>query len=150
IKDKTTYGEFYWAMQVEAQKFFDESIEETLSPYIRGVFAGIPEISELPAGMQNFIRDMGDPPSAGFGDLVKLTGAEFGAEVIKEAVEPSMSMLKRAINRRSLERWLNPEQAVTLSSRRKIEDDYFYLLTASAGYEKITADALYTAQQPYP
>ncbi|GAH19953.1 unnamed protein product, partial [marine sediment metagenome] len=150
LKDKQTYGEYYWAMQVEAQKFFDEDIEKTLSPYIRGVFADIPEISELPAGMQNFIRSMGDPPLAGFGDLVKLTGAEFGAEVIKEAVEPSMNMLKRAINRRSLETWLTPLQAVTLSSRRKIEDDYFYLLTASAGYEKIVADALFTSEQPYP
>ncbi|GAH58395.1 unnamed protein product, partial [marine sediment metagenome] len=56
VKSPTTYGDYYWAMQVEAQKFFDESIEQTLSPYFRGIFADIPELSELPAGMQNFIR----------------------------------------------------------------------------------------------
>ncbi|MBA7680010.1 hypothetical protein ES703_88317 [subsurface metagenome] len=150
IKEKATYGEYYWAMQVEAQTKFDEDIEDALSPYFRGIFADIPDLEELPAGMQTFIRAFADPPSAGFGDLVKLTGAEFGAEIIKDAVAPAMSMLKRAINRRSLEKWLTPLQAVTLSARRKIDDDYFYLLTASEGYEKIVADALFTAEQPYP
>ncbi|GAH51938.1 unnamed protein product, partial [marine sediment metagenome] len=150
IKDKQTYGEYYWAMQVEAQKFFDEDIEKTLAPYFRGIFADIPELSELPAGMQSFIRAFADPPSAGFGDLVKLTGAEFGAEVIKDAMRPGMAKLTRLINRGALETWLNPLQAVTLSARRKIEDEYFYLLTASAGYDKIIADALFTSEQPYP
>ncbi|GAH54124.1 unnamed protein product, partial [marine sediment metagenome] len=114
------------------------------------LLADIPEISELPAGIQNLVRVLAQPPSAGFGDLVKLTGAETVAEVIKDAIEPSMNMLKRAINRRSLETWLNPLQAVTLSSRKKIPDEYFYLLTASAGYDKIVADSLFTAEQPYP
>ncbi|GAI30163.1 unnamed protein product, partial [marine sediment metagenome] len=130
IADKTTYGEYYWAMQVEAQAKFDEDIENAISPYFRGILANIPDLAELPSGMQTFIHSLAEPPSAGFGDLVKLTGAEFGAEIIKDAVEPSMTMLKRAINRRSLETWLTPLQAVTLSSRRKIPDDYFYSLTA--------------------
>lgn len=150
IKSPTTYGDYYWAMQVEAQAQFDEDIEAAFAPFFSGLFADIPEIVELPTGIQNFIHSLSAPPSAGFGDLVKLTGAETLAEVIKDAIEPSLTMLKRAINRRSLETWLNPQEAVTLSSRRKIDDEYFYLLTASAGYEKITADALYTSQQPYP
>lgn len=150
IKDKTTYGEYFWAMQVEAQNAFDEDIEAAFAPYFRGLFADIPEISELPTGLQTFMYSLAEPPSAGFGDLVKLTGAETAAEVIKDAIEPSMTMLKRAINRKALETWLTAAEAVTLSSRNKIPDDYFYLLTASAGYEKITADAFFTSQQPYP
>ncbi len=150
VKDKSTYGEYYWAMQVEAQKFFDEDIEKTISPYLKGIFNDIPELAELPVGTRSFLNALAEPPSPGFGDLIKLTGAEFGAEIIKDAIEPSMNMIKRAINRKALETWLNPQEAVTLSSRKKIPDDYFYLLTASAGYEKITADALFTSQQPYP
>jgi len=150
IKDKATYGEYYWAMQVEAQAQFDEDIESAFAPYFGGLLADIPEISELPVGLQSFMRTLAEPPSAGFGDLVKLTGAETLAEVLKDALQPSMSMLKRAINRKALETWLTAKEAVTLSSRKKIPDDYFYLLTASAGYEKITADAYFTSQQPYP
>lgn len=150
IEDKQTYGEYYWAMNVEAQRMFDEDIETAVAPYISNLLSDIPEIGELPAGLQGLVRVLAKPPSAGFGDLVKLTGAETAAEVIKDAITPAMSMLKRAINRRALETWLTPQQAVILSSRKKIPDEYFYLLTASAGYDKIVADSLYTSEQPYP
>lgn len=150
IKDKATYGEYYWAMQVEAQKEFDEAIENALSPLFSGLLSDIPEISELPAGTQFFMRTLADPHSAGLGSLISLTGAEFAAEMLKEGLSPFMSMLKRLSNRRSRETWLTAPQAVTLSQRKKIDDTYFYLLTSSEGYEDITADSLYTALLPYP
>lgn len=150
IKNPATYSDWYWKNSVEAQAQFDEDIEAAFAPLFSGLFADIPEVNELPAGLRQFMRTLANPPSAGFGDLVKLTGAETAAEVIKDAIQPAMTMLKRKINRASLETWLTAQEAVTLSSRKKIPDDYFYLLTASAGYEKITADALYTSQQPYP
>jgi len=33
IENKQTYGEYYWAMQVEAAKFFDEETEKTFAPF---------------------------------------------------------------------------------------------------------------------
>ncbi|GAI56338.1 unnamed protein product, partial [marine sediment metagenome] len=33
IKDKSTYGEYYWAMQVEAQAEFDEQLETAYAGY---------------------------------------------------------------------------------------------------------------------
>jgi len=150
IKDKATYGEYYWAMQVEAQTKFDKDVEDAFKPYFSGLLAEIPEISELPVGVQTFMGMLTESPSVGLGGLVKLVGAEFLAEMLKDALAPSVAMLKRAINRGALETWLNPQEAVTLASRKKITDEYFYLLTASAGYDKIVADSLYTSQQPYP
>ncbi len=150
IKDKQTYGEYYWAMQVEAEAAFDEQMELALSPYIRGVFADIPEIAELPVGIRSFIGALADPPSAGFGDLIKLTGGEFAAEIVKDAISPAMSMMKRAINRRTKETWLTSEQANTLFSRGKIEEPYWSLITESEGYESEIAHGLYDSQMPYP
>lgn len=150
LKSPATYAEWYWKHGLDAQTAFDESIEDAMSPLLSGVLRDIPEISELPAGTQNLIRSLAEPRSAGLGDLLKLTGGEFAAEMLKDALAPAMSMLKRAINRRARETWLNAPQAVTLSQRRKIEDNYFYLLTASEGYEDIAADSLYTSLLPYP
>jgi len=129
IKDKQTYGEYYWAMQVEAQKEFDQKIEDALSPYFSGLFADIPEISDLPTGTQNFMRALTEPHSPGLGGFLVSAAGEFSAEIIKEAIAPAMTMLKRLSNRRSRETWLNAQQAVTLSQRKKITDEYFYLLT---------------------
>ncbi|GAI66739.1 unnamed protein product, partial [marine sediment metagenome] len=108
------------------------------------------EISELPSGMQTFVRALGSPPSAGFGDLIKLTGGEFAAEVVKDAISPAMSMMKRAINRRSKETWLTSQQANILFQRGKITEPYWNLITESEGYENIIARGLYDSQIPYP
>lgn len=150
VKSPTTYGDYYWAMQVEAQQEFDESIEDALSPYFRGVIGEIPDIEELPTATQNLIRSLAEPHSAGLGSLLQLTGAEFIAEILKDALAPSMAMLKRATNRRTKETWLTSQEAITLNRRRKIDDTFFYLLTASEGYEDIIADHKYTAYDPYP
>jgi len=150
IEDKTTYGEYFWAMQVEAQGAFDEEKESALSPFIRGIFNDIPDINELPTGMKTFLSALAEPPSAGFGDLIKLTGGEFAAELLKDAVEPAMRMLKRSTNRRARESWLTSQQANTLFSRGKISESYWSSVTASEGYEDIIAKGLYDSQLPYP
>lgn len=150
IKDKQTYGEYYWAMNVEAQAAFDEQIEDVMSPLFKGVLNDIPEISELPTGTLTFLQTLAEPRKAGLGAFLKLAGAEFGAEILKDAMKPGLSMLARGINRRARETWLNAEQATLLSQRNKIDDEYFYLLTASEGYEDIAADSLYTSLLPYP
>jgi len=150
IKDKQTYGEYYWAMQVEAAAAFDEEIEDALSPYFSGLFGDMPEISELPTGTQNFMRALTEPHTPGLGGFLVSAAGEFSAEIIKEAIAPAMTMLRRLSNRRSRETWLNAQQAVTLAQRKKITDEYFYLLTSSEGYEDIAADSLYTSLLPYP
>lgn len=150
IEDKQTYGEYYWAMQVEAAQAFDESIEKALSPSLAGLLGDMPEISELPVGVQGLLKTLAEPSSPGLARFLTSAAGEFSAEILKDAIGPAMAMLKRATNRRARETWLNAPQAVTLSQRKKIDDEYFYLLTASEGYEDIAADSLYTALSPYP
>lgn len=150
LKSPTTYADWYFKNRLDADKEFDESIENAMSPQFAALFGEIPEISELPSGVQSFLQPLAEPHSAGLGGFLTSAAGEFGAEVIKDAVQPAMSMLKRSINRRSRETWLTAQQAVTLSQRKKITDDYFYLLTASEGYEDIAADSLFTSMLPYP
>lgn len=150
LKSPSTYAEWYWKHGVDARKEFDESIEDALSPQFVALFGEIPEISELPAGVRSFLQPLTEPHSAGLAGFLTSAAGEFGAEVIKDAIAPAMSMLKRSINRRSRETWLTSLQAVTLAHRKKIDDPFFYSLTAAEGYEDIIADHLYTAQLPYP
>jgi len=145
-----TYAEWYWKHNVDAQKAFDESIEKAISPLFSGLLGDIPEISELPTGTQNIMQALVEPASPGLGMFIASAAGEFTAEVLKDALAPAMSMLRRATNRRARETWLTAPQAVTLSQRKKITDEYFYLLTSSEGYEDIAADSLYSSLLPYP
>lgn len=150
IKSPTTYGDHYWAMQVEAEKLFDETIEDALSPYFAGLLSDIPEITELPPGVQTMLRGMAEPHSAGLGGMVTLTAAEFSAEVLKDAMKPGMTAFGRFINRTAKETWLTSAQANLLYQRKKITPELWEDILASEGYESTLQSFLYKSQMPYP
>ena len=150
LKSPITYAEWYWKRYVDAEQAFDESKEVAISPHFAALLGDMPELSELPSGVQSFIRTLAQPTSAGLGGYLVSAGGEFAAETLRDAIAPAITMLKRSVNRRARETWLTAQQAVTLRQRKKIQDDYFYLLTASEGYEDIAADSLYTSMMSYP
>ena len=150
IKNKQTYGEYYWAMNVEAQAQFDEDIEDAFAPYFRGILQDFPEIEDLPSGLRSFVQALGEPPSAGFGGFALGVGVEMIDETLHSLLGPMMKMMTRSINKRAKETWLTGEQANTLFRRGKIPEDYWKLITASEGFEDIIAKQFYEAQGAYP
>ena len=150
LKNPTSYGEFYHAAQLEALKLMDEQTEFALAPYFAGLLGSIPELSEAPAGIKTFLYALAEPPSAGMGGFAALTAGEFAAEGIRDLIKPGMSALARKINRGALETWLDPNQAVSLFQRQKIDDEYFDLLMTSAGYDPSIARQYSTSMLPYP
>jgi len=150
LESPQTYGEWYWGHGLQAQKDMDEQTEFALAPYFKGVFADIPELSELPAGIQSILRSLAEPPSAGLGGFAALTAGEFASETIRDLIKPGMTAAARVINRGALETWLDPVQAVSLFQRRKIEDEYFDLLMSSAGYDPSIARQFSDSVIPYP
>ncbi|KKL14540.1 hypothetical protein LCGC14_2514640, partial [marine sediment metagenome] len=150
LDNPQTYGEWYWGHGLQAQKDMDEQTEFALAPYFEGLFAGIPEVNELPSGVQSLLRSLAEPPSAGLGGFAALTAGEFASETIRDLIKPGMTVAARVINRGALETWLDPGQAVTLFQRRKIEDGYFDLLMSSAGYDPSIAGQFSDSLRSYP
>jgi len=150
IKNKRTYGEYYWAMQVEAQKFFADDSEKAVAPYIASLFADIPDVSLLPKGIQNLIRGISEPAS--FAMLPFLAGVGINAidEALDIAFEGAFTVLKRKYKTRTKETWLTSEQANVLWSRQKIPEGLWDEVIASEGYEDILGSALYESQLAYP
>jgi len=150
IKDKATYGEYYWAMNVEAQAAYDEEMEQAFAPHFRGIISQSPDINVLPSGLQNFVRSLAEPPSAGFGGFALGVGVEMVDEVLHSVMNPAMKIMTRAVNRRAKETWLTIEQANTLFRQDKIQQDYWKLVTTSEGYEDVIARQVYESGMPYP
>ncbi|MBA7474036.1 hypothetical protein ES707_09383 [subsurface metagenome] len=150
IEDKSTYGEYYWAMQVEAAGFADEQIEAAFAPFFRGLFADMPDIAALPRGMQTFMRALAEPPSAGFGGFALGVGVEMVDETLHTLMNPIMKMMGRSINRRAKETWLTSAQVNTLFRRGKITEGLWTETIASEGYEDILGRFLYESEIPYP
>lgn len=150
VESPETYGDFYFASQLEASKLMDEQTEFALAPYFAGLLGSIPELSELPNGIETFLRSLAEPPSAGMGGFAALTAGEFASETIRDLIKPGMTAASRVINRGALETWLNSQQAITLHHRMKIDDEYFKLLMTSEGFDMSIAEQLSAASLPYP
>lgn len=150
LKDKATYGEHFWAMQVEAAELADENIESAFAPYFAGVLSDIPYLDELPASMQALIRSLSQPPSAGFGGFALGVGVEMIDETLHALLNPMMKMMARSINRRAKETWLTSDQANKLFREGKIEQALWKLTVESEGYEDVLGRFLYESQAPYP
>ena len=150
IEDKQTYGEYYWAMQVEAQKAFSEDSEKILSPYIAAILrdAELPE--ETPAGIKSFIAALASPPSFTFLSTMAGVGLNAVDEVLDLVFDPILTMMRRANKRRTKETWLTSSQVNTLWARKKITEGLWDESTASEGYEDALASALYEGELPYP
>ncbi len=150
IENKQTYGEYYWAMKVEADRMFDEDIEFAFAPYFRGILSDLPDLGELPSGMQSLVSLLAEPPSAGFGGFALGVGVEMIDETLHTLLNPMMKMMERKINSRAKETWLTSEQANTLFRQGKIEKEFWKLTIDSEGYEDVLGKFLYESQAEYP
>ncbi len=140
IKDKSTYGEYYWAMQVEASKAFADEGEKAFAPYIASMLQDIPRIPQMPSGIQSMIDALAEPPDFAFLPYLVGVGVNAVDEVLDIAFDPVLTMLKRAQHRATNTLW----------SRKKITEGLWDEVIASEGYEAVLGSSLYEAQLPYP
>jgi len=150
IKEKATYGDYYWAMQVEAAKLLAEDTEKELSAMASGLMGrlGIREV--LPDELLNLFTQIEAPAGAFLGEV----GGRFVSEVADGAVSKTTSPLMESIGYLSYMKWptkkLTPEATAQLYSRKKISDDFFYERLRMGGFEPIEARFQFDAMRPYP
>lgn len=150
IDSPTTYGDYYWASQLEAQRLFDETIEGAVAPFLSGILADIPNLELLPTGVLNTLQALTAPKTAGMGGFALGVGVEMIDETLHTALNPAMRKLGRLINTGALETWLTSGQANLLYHRKKIIPELWDGILASEGYETVLRNFLYRSQQPYP
>ena len=150
IESPATYGDYYWAKQVEAQQFFDEGLEQAYAPFFSRFLSTLTLPDDIPEGLRNFIGVLAEPPSAGFGGFALGVGVEMIDETLHSLMSPMMKIMSRSINRGALETWLTGTEGNTLFRRGKIQEDFWKLITTSEGYDEFNAKFLYQAQAPYP
>lgn len=150
VKNPISYGDYYWAAQLEAAKLMDEQTEFALAPYFGGLLSEIPDIAALPAGIQTFLQVLREPPSAGLGGFAALTAGEFASETLRDLMKPGISAATRKINRGALETWLTASQGTALHLRGKIDDEYYKLIMNSEGFDDSIASQFETSMLPYP
>lgn len=150
IKDKATYGEYYWAMQVEAQNAYYDDIETDLAGYFRGLFGDAIAVEELDPSIKRFLSAFIEPESVWVGDVGVRAGATIVGSITDAILRPPKRHLSYAMEAKWKSLRLTPPEAIVLKRRKKITDGLYENCMESGGYNDNNADFLYKALSPYP
>jgi len=150
IKDKATYGEYYWAMQVEAQKLIAEDTEKEMSTMAARLMGSLHLREYLPDEFASLFAELEAPAGAFLGDV----GGRFVSEVadgaVSKAASPFFEAMGYAAYNFSPTKKLTPAATATLYSRKKITEDFFFERFRMGGFEPIEAKFQFDSMRPYP
>ena len=150
IEDPTSYGDYYFASQLEASRLFEAEREKefaAMSASLLGTF-GFYEIA--PPEFQSLFSFLEAPAGALAGDV----GGRFVSEVADGIAGAVLAPGLTAAGYKAYS--LYPTKKMTASStgvlysRKKITADLFYQRFLWEGFEPLEADFVYESLKPYP
>ena len=150
IKDASTYGEYYWSMQVEAQKLFAKDVEKELSSMAAQLMGSLKMQEFLPPEFTSLFSGISAPVGAFLGDV----GGRFVSEVadgaVSQAASPFFESMGYAAYNLSPTKKMTPAATAILFSRKKIGEEFFKERFRMGGFEPIEAQFQYDSMRPYP
>lgn len=150
IKEKATYGEYYWAMQVEAEREYNEGMEKDLAGPFSGLLGDIVSVPDLDDGIKSFLSDFIEPPAATMGAVGMRFASEVADSLVSTSLEPAMRIARYALEDKFKSMRLNATEAMVLKRRKKIDEGLFNTSVHSGGYSDIHARFKSQAIEPYP
>ena len=150
IDNPQTYGEWYWKHSVDAERLFDEDLENAIAPLLRNIVMTSPAFGSLPDGMKTLLDTITSPPTAGFGAV----GGRFASEIADGGVSAMFSPALKATTRSAEKIFLNSfvgiNEGAALFFRNKIEPEHWKEVHTGAGYADAEAYWVLEAAKPYP
>ena len=146
----TTYAEWYWAQQVDANKVFADAEEKALAPLLQALASMVTDIEGFPSAITAMFNAVGTPGHFGLAAVAKETLAQGGNQSISAGLSPFLRSLGYAANKKFPSALIDIPTAVTLAHRRKIIPELFANRIAANGMTEAEARLLYDVATPYP
>ncbi|GAI59414.1 unnamed protein product, partial [marine sediment metagenome] len=150
VESPTTYGDYFWAKQVEAQTLAAKDMESEMSAMASHLMDSLEIREVIPPEIAALFQEIEKPTGAFLGEV----GGRFVSEVADGAVSKTVSPLFESIGYLSYMKWptkkLTPEATATLYQRKRIDRPFFLERLRMGGFEPIEAQFQYDAIRPYP
>ncbi len=150
IENPKTFGDYYWAAEVEAKKLRSEQKEKSFGPVISNLLgnSGLWEI--IPPEFKPFFEHLQAPTEPDWDDVQRM----FLGTVSRGVALAGGEQMAKPFEYEAAEKYLNErikaETAVTLFQRKKITESFYNHRLHSAGYADEEAVHLYNSMRPYP
>jgi len=150
IENPKTFGDYYWAAEVEAKKLRSEQHEKSFSPVVSDFLEAIGIPDNTPAALVTFLEHISNPSEPDWDDVQRM----FLGTVSRGVALAGGEQMAKPFEYEAAEKYLNSrikaETAVTLRLRKKITDDFYAHRMHSDGYADSEATHLYNSMRPYP
>lgn len=150
IENPKTFGDFYWASEVEAKRLRSEQREKSFGPVISQMLgdSGLWEI--IPEEFKAFFEHLQAPQEPDWDDVQRMFLGTMGRGVSLIAGEQMAKPFEYEAAEKFLNERIKAEQAVTLFQRKRINKSFYDHRMHSAGYADEEATHLYDAQRAFP
>ncbi len=150
IEEPISYGDFYWASQLEAATLIEQQREKELSEIAGGLIADFGMREIIPPEFLSLLSQIEAPAGAFLGDV----GGRFVSEVADGVVSSALAWGFTAAGYKGYEK--HPTKKMTASStaalfsRMKIPEEIYMERFLWEGFEPVEARWLYDSLRPYP
>ena len=150
VKSPTTYGDYYWAMQVEARKLFAEEEEKELAGMAARLISRLRVHEYMPEELASLFDEIAAPA----GQFMSGVGGRFISEIadgaISKGIAPVLDSAGYAAYKLFPARRIAPTVSGSQFFRKKIEPDFFESRFLMHGYDKYEGKFFYDSMRPYP
>lgn len=150
IERPTTYGEWYWAQQVDAQNFIAELTEKEVSPIVKTLLGDILAFEDLPDGIRAVLHAFAEPEGQQLGTFGGNMLGEVLGNSLATILEQPLKKSRYSMGRFFLGERIDAPTTALLWQRKKITEDMYKERFAGLGYEPGEWDAYYAGQRTFP
>ena len=150
IKSLQTYGDYYWASQLESQKLYFDDMEKELAGPVGSLYESFGLRDILPAGFNSFIDSMTKPTSFAWGSVLARFGSEMADSVLSQTLGHALKDFNYAMAEKFGDMRIDAATASILSMRKMIPDTFWAARMLSEGYKPAEAAFFYEAAKPHP
>lgn len=150
IKNPTTFAEFYWQQQVDAESTFADTVETSLDPYVKGLFALAGGSSEVPPIIAQMIAAFGTAGNQGLKSMGEMAVGNAASGVIQETLSPFLRGLSYVINAVKPNKLPDLNVVGNLRERNVLPKQLFDDIGKAHGFDPTIAALFYRSSSPYP
>ncbi|KKM93178.1 hypothetical protein LCGC14_1211020 [marine sediment metagenome] len=150
IENPKTFGDYYWAAEVEAKRLRSEQHEKSFGPIIGDYIGALGIPDNTPPALVDFLNKLIVPTEPDWDDVQRMFLGTLSRGVALAGGEQMAKPFEYEAAEKYLNNRIKPETAVTLFQRKKITQDFYDHRMHSDGYADSESVHLYKSMQPYP
>ncbi len=150
IKSPETYGDQYWASQVEAARSFDEEKEQSIKNFVPSLFT-VPSIRDaVPFDILPKLEGLLQFEHTGLGEVGGRFVSEAADNVVGRLLDSALKNFGWASAEYFADEHIPPEMVATLYRRKRISKDFFDRRIGEHGYSDGERLVFYEGSGPFP